>query len=185
MAWDLAPVGPAAKAKPKAKTESVFAEDWLDLDEKMDGPAKSKMKLDDEVVASFFLDEVPPGGAFAYAYGGRTVSKIVPSSATGNSGIFAMYFDNDWSGIALSVGVNNNIDLTQYRKTGSLTFWIKGGPAAQKYMVGLLDNQGGDKKVQTKVSAEGYAVVKEGEWVQVRIPLKAFLDDGMWWDAKG
>ncbi|MEN9307241.1 MAG: hypothetical protein RL173_1173 [Fibrobacterota bacterium] len=185
IAWDLAPVGPAAKAKPKAKAESVFAEDWLDLDEKMDGPAKSKMKLDDEVVASVFLDEIPPGGAFSYAYGGRTVSKIVPSSASGNSGIFAMYFDNDWSGIALSVGVNNNIDLTQYRKTGSLTFWIKGGPAAQKYMVGLLDNQGGDKKVQTKVSAEGYAVVKEGEWVQVRIPLKAFLDDGMWWDAKG
>jgi len=185
LAWELAPVGPAAKFKPKAKAASVFEEDWLDLDEKMDGPSKSKMKLDDEVVASFFLDEIPPGGPFAYAYGGRTVNKVVPSSASGNSGIFAMYFDNDWSGIALSVGVNNNIDLTPYRKTGSLTFWIKGGPAAQKYMVGLLDNQGNEKKVQTKVSAEGYAVVKEGEWVQVRIPLKAFLDDGMWWDAKG
>ena len=36
----------------------------------------------------------------------------------------------------------------------------------------------------TKVMADGYAVLKEGEWVQVRIPLKAFIDDGVYWDSK-
>lgn len=183
MAWELAPVGGAAKPKPKAK--SVFAEDWLDIDEGMDGPTKSKMKLDDEVVGSFFVDEIPTGGGFAYSYGGKTCYKVLPSKASGNDAVFAAYFDNDWSGINLSVGANNSIDLTKYRKTGSLTFWIKGGPNAVKFMVGIMDNQGNDKKVQTKVSGDGYAVLKDGEWVQARIPLKAFLDDGMYWDAKG
>ncbi|HQF54282.1 MAG TPA: carbohydrate binding domain-containing protein [Fibrobacteria bacterium] len=181
----LAKIGAKPAAAKKDAAKSVFEEDWLDIDESMDGPKASDMKLDDEIAGSFFLDEIPGTGSFPYGYGGRTVSKILPSSAKGNKAVFAAYMDNDWSGIALSVGVNNFIDLTPYRKTGSLTFWVKGGPNVSKFMVGLLDNQGGDKKVQTKVSGDGYAVLKEGEWIQVRIPLKAFLNDGMYWDAKG
>ncbi len=180
----LAPVG---KTKPDAKPKiaNVFPDDWLDLDETMDGPDKARMKLEDDIVGSFFLDDVPPGGAFAYAYGGKTCYKILPSGTKGNAGVFATYFDNEWAGVNLSIGVKSYLDLTSCRKTGSLTFWVKGGAGSTKFMVGLMDNQGNDKKVQTKVVGDGYAVLKEGEWTQVRIPLKAFQDDGMYWDAKG
>lgn len=182
LAWELAPVG-GAKAKPKAPV--VASDDWLDLDQNVDGPTKAQLALPDEVAGTFFRDDIGGGGEFAYAYGGLSIYKVVPSKTSGNPGIFATYLDNDWSGVTLSVGVKNYVDLTSCRKTGSLSFWIKGGPNATKFMVGLLDNQGDDKKVQTKVVGDGYAVLKEGEWTQVRIPLKAFLDDGMYWDAKG
>ncbi len=181
MAWELAPVGGTAKPKPKAK--AVFAEDWLDIDEGMDGPTKAQMKLDDEVIGSFFVDGIPDNGGFAYGYGGKTCYKVLPSKTSGNEGVFATYFDNDYSGVNLSIG-KDYMDLSKVRKTGSVTFWMKAGPNAQKFMIGILDNEGNDKKVQTKVTGESYVVVKEGEWVQVRIPLKAFIDDGAWWDAK-
>ncbi|MBK8803781.1 MAG: hypothetical protein IPN71_17375 [Fibrobacteres bacterium] len=184
----FAPVGAAAPKEAK-KAASVFADDWLDLDEKMDGPTKAQLKLDDAVVGSFFIDEIPTGGPFSYVYGGKTVSKEVPSSTSGNKGIFATYIDNDWSGVSLSVGVSKFLDIAPYRKTGTLTFWIKAGPDSKKFFIGLLDNQGkdasgNDKKVQTKVVGDGYVVFKDGEWSQVRIPLKAFIDDGVYWDAK-
>ncbi len=158
-------------------------DDWLDLDKNSDGPTPEQMKLDDEIAATFFENDYPQGG-FAYGYGGKTVQRILECTTPGNTGVWANYFDNDWSGLNLSVGADKYVDVTPFRKTGSLTFWIKAGPNAKKFMVGLMDNQGNDKKVQTKVMADGYAVLKEGEWVQVRVPLKAFIDDGVYWDAK-
>ncbi|MEN9306984.1 MAG: hypothetical protein RL173_916 [Fibrobacterota bacterium] len=163
-------------------SNEVPQEDWLDLDKNSDGPNPANMKLDDEIAGTFFENEVPAGG-FAYGYGGKTTNKILECTTPGNSNVWALYFDNDWSGVNMSIG-NKYIDVTPFRKTGSLTFWIKAGPSAKKFMVGLMDNQGNDKKVQTKVMADGYAVLKEGEWVQVRVPLKAFIDDGVYWDAK-
>jgi hypothetical protein len=51
-------------------------------------------------------------------------------------------------------------------------------------MVGLMDNQGGGIKSQSKVSGDSYTVVQEGQWLRCRIPLKAFTDDGVYWDSK-
>ncbi|MES1178027.1 MAG: carbohydrate binding domain-containing protein [Myxococcales bacterium] len=150
-----------------------------------DGPTPAQLHLDDEVLGTFFDDDIPrSSGGYTYSYGGNTSNKVLPSGTAGNPQVFAAVFANDYSGVNISQGNSKFLDLTPYRKTGSLTFWVKGGPAARKFMVGLMDNQGGELKVQTKVSADSYAVVKEGEWTQCRIPLKAFIDDGVYWDAK-
>jgi hypothetical protein len=156
--------------------------DWLDMDKNSDGPTPEQMKLDDEVVGSFFVDDPAPGG-FTYGYGGKTTSKSLECTTPGNAQVWAAYFDNDWSGLDISLGTTKFMDMSAIRRTGSLTFWIKGGPKAEKFYVGLLDNEGNDKKVQTKVIGNDYVVVKEGKWSQCRIPLKAFIDDGAWWDA--
>jgi hypothetical protein len=156
--------------------------DWLDLDKTTDGPTPEQMKLNDEVLGSFFVDDPAPGG-FTYGYGGKTTSKSLESTTPGNAQVWAAYFDNDWSGLNISLGTKSFFDLTPIRRTGSLTFWIKGGPNSEKFYVGLMDNEGNDKKVQTKVIGNDYAVVKQGQWVQCRIPLKAFIDDGSFWDA--
>jgi hypothetical protein len=153
--------------------------------EESDAPNPAQLKLEDETLAVFFDDDIPhASGGYSYSYGGKTRNKVLPSNTAGNRGVFAAYFDNDYSGVNISQGNSKFLDLRPFRKTGSLTFWVKGGPAAQKFMVGLMDNQGGERKVQTKVSGDAYAVVKEGQWTQCRIPLKAFLDDGVYWDAK-
>ncbi len=183
VAWGgfLKPLN-APKKKNKDALADVFGKDWLDLDESSDAPTKDKLKLDDEIAGSFFVDALPSGG-FPYVYGGKTAQKILPSTTSGNSAVLAAYIDNDWSGVTYSVGTANTMDLTAVRKTGTLSFWIKAGPGAKKFMVGLLDNQGNEKKVQTKVIGDTYVVLKEGEWTLCRIPLKAFIDDGVYWDA--
>src|SRR3954468_12890387 len=130
-----------------------------------DGPAPAQLQLADEVVGTFFDDDIPrSSGGYSYSYGGNTSNQVLPSGTPGNSHVFAAVFANDYSGVNISQGNSKFLDLTPYRKTGSLTFWVKGGPAARKFMVGLMDNQGGERKVQTKVSADSYAVVKQGEW---------------------
>jgi len=157
---------------------------WLALDQSSDAPSPAQLRLDDAIAATFFDDDVPKAtGGYTYAYGGKTRNKPLPSRSDGNRAVFAAYFDDDYSGVNISMGNGKFLDLTGIRQTGSLTFWVKGGPGAQKFMVGLMDNQGGVKKVQSKVGADAYVVVKQGEWSQCRIPLKAFVDDGTYWDA--
>ena len=171
-----------ASAVPEEAGGASASGDWLDMDKNSDGPTPEQMKLDDEILGSFFVDDPAPGG-FTYGYGGKTTSKSLECTTPGNAQVWAAYFDNDWSGIDISLGTNSFMDLTSVRRTGSLTFWIKGGPKSEKFYVGLLDNEGGDKKIQTKVIGNDYVVVKEGKWSQCRIPLKAFIDDGSYWDA--
>jgi carbohydrate binding protein with CBM11 domain len=149
-----------------------------------DAPAKGELSLDDEVLATFFEDDIPrSSGGYTYSYGGKTSNKILPSAAPGNGAVFGAFFDDDYSGVNISFG-SQFIDLRPFRKTGSLTFWVKGGRAAQKFMVGLMDSQPNGIKVQTKVSGDSYTVVKEGQWLRCRIPLKAFTDDGVYWDSQ-
>jgi hypothetical protein len=149
-----------------------------------DGPANSELLLEDAVLATFFDDDIPrAGGGYTYSYGGKTSNKILPSAAPGNAAVFGAFFDDDYSGVNISFG-SQFLDLRPYRKTGSLTFWVKGGHAAQKFMVGLMDNQGNGIKAQTKVSGDSYTVVQEGQWLRCRIPLKAFTDDGAYWDSR-
>ena len=147
-------------------------------------PAKAELGLEDELLATFFDDDIPrSSGGYTYSYGGKTRNQVLPNAAAGNAAVFGAYFDDDYSGVNISFG-SKLIDLTPYRKTGSLTFWIKGGTGAQKFMVGLMDNQGNGLKAQSKVSGDSYITVREGEWLRCRIPLKAFSDDGVYWDDR-
>jgi len=147
-------------------------------------PAKGELVLDDEVLATFFDDDIPrASGGYTYSYGGKTKNEILPTARPDNGAVFGAFFEDDYSGVNISFG-GKLIDLTPYRQTGSLTFWIKGGPAARKFLVGLMDNQGNGIKAQSKVSGDDYIVVKEGQWLRCRIPLKAFTDDGLYWDEQ-
>jgi Carbohydrate binding domain (family 11) len=181
----MEPAASSPSLQPASATTPRYSPDsWLALDQSIDAPQPTQLALQDAVVATFFEDDVPrQNGGFTYAYGGKTRNKVLPSTTAGNSAVFATYFEDDFSGVNISVGYGKPIDLAPYRKTGSLTFWIKGGPNARKFMVGLMDNQGGSRKVQSKVVADSYVVVEQGEWRQCRIPLKAFIDEGTYWDA--
>jgi hypothetical protein len=175
----------AAQSGSSAAAQGGPATSSPTADQSSDAPTSAALKLEDAVVGTFFDDDIPrASGGYTYSYGGKTVNKVLRTHTPGNAAVFAAYFDNDYSGVNISEGNSKFLDLAPYRKTGSLTFWIKGGPAAQKFMVGLMDNQGGDRKVQTKLSGDSYVAVKEGQWTQCRIPLKAFIDDGVYWDAK-
>lgn len=159
------------------------SEDWMDMDKSTDAPTPAQMKLPDEVVGDFFIEDIP---AFGYNYGGtKTAHKTLESTTPGNQQVLATYLENDYSGVTLSIGNTKYFDMTPYRKTGTLTFWVKGGKASTKFMIGLIDRQSEELKVQTKVIANDYVdgVIEEGKWIQVRVPLKKFIDDGTYWDA--
>ena len=146
-------------------------------------PTEHAAVSDDDVLATFFDDDFArASGGYSYSYGGKTHVKITKASS-GEGSILVTYFDDDYSGVNVSLGNSKLLDLTPYRKTGSITFLIQGGPAAQKFMIGLMDVHADGKKVQTKVGGDSYAVVQEGKWTRCTIPLKAFSDDGVYWDA--
>jgi Carbohydrate binding domain (family 11) len=176
---------PAASTPDAAPTPRYASGSWLALDASIEAPEPGRLALPDAVLGTFFDDDIPTKsrGGFFYAYGGKTRNKVLPSTTDGNRAVLATYFDDDYAGVTLSLGKSEFLDLTPYRKTGSLTFWIRGGPQAHKFMVGLMDNQGGIKKVQSKVIGDSFVAVQQGEWSQCRIPLKAFIDDGTYWDA--
>ena len=145
---------------------------------KVAGPPPEELAsvVNDDVLATFFDDDfAKASGGYSYSYGGKTHTKVMKSSS-GVGAMLVIYFDDDYSGVNVSMGNSRLLDLTPYRKTGSVTFLIQGGPAAQKFMIGLMDVHADGKKVQSKVSGDSYAVVKEGAWVRCTIPLKAFGD---------
>lgn len=156
--------------------------DWADLDSLIDAPLAKDLILPDEVLGSFFQDDFPAGG-FSYGYGGRSAAKVLDSRTPGNRAVWATYLENDYSGQTIALAAGKTLDLSSIRKTGSVAFWIRGGESAQKFIVGLLDDQGGEKKVQTRVAGQDWTVMKTGAWSLCRIPLKAFLDDGSWWNS--
>lgn len=140
--------------------------------------------VNDDLVATFFDDDFSRStGGYSYSYGGNTHVKIAKSSSNDGGSMLVTYLDDDYSGVNVSLGTGQLLDLTAFRKGGSVTFLIQGGPAAEKFMIGLMDVHSDGKKVQTKVNGDGYAVVKEGRWTRCTIPLKAFSDDGVYWDA--
>ena len=171
---------PVAKAKPKI----VY---WDEKVETINGP-ENPAKLDGKARV------LPPNGifysdnlqGFGYVYGGLTAYKEQDSKTPGNSKVIALYMDdNDYSGITLSLGEGKFIDLSKVRNTGGIYFWVKGGQGGEKIGFGILDNQGGDIKSQTKTNlqdwVDGQTLTKE--WKLVKIPLKKLPDAGKAWDA--
>jgi len=147
-------------------------------------PTELAAIVSDDVVATFFDDDFSRAtGGYSYSYGGNTRVEIKESSSNDGGKMLATYFDDDYSGVNVSLGTSKLLDLTPYRRTGSITFLIQGGPAAQKFMIGLMDAHADGKKVQTKLNGDDYAIVREGSWTRCTIPLKAFGDDGVYWDA--
>ncbi len=170
---------PIAKPKPKI----VY---WDEKDEIIDGP-KDPAKLDGKAKAlpnGIFYDNGFKG--FGYVYGGLTAYKEQPSKTPGNSNVIALYMDdNDYSGTSFSLGEGKFMDLSKVRNTGGIYFWAKGKHGGEKVYFGVLDNQGGDIKSQTRTNlqdwVEGQTLTKD--WKLVKVPLKKFPDAGKAWDA--
>jgi len=170
---------PVSKPKPKV----VY---WDDKVENIDGP-KDAAKLDGKAKAlpnGVFYDNDFRG--FGYVYGGKTAWKEQPSKTAGNPKVLAAYMDdNDYSGVTLSIGEGKFIDLSKVRDKGGVYFWVKGAQGGEKVGFGILDNQGGDIKSQTKTNVQdwvqGQTITKD--WKLVKIPLKKLQDAGKAWDA--
>ena len=83
---------------------------WLALDAEYSGPTEAQMKLDDEVVATFFSDDIPrASGAYTYAYGGKTANRSVASRTPNNGAVFATYFDTTIQGSISHLGRGRSI----------------------------------------------------------------------------
>ena len=168
-------------AKPKSKI--VYWDEKAEIIEGLIDPAK----LDGKAKAL-------PGGVFyggkmqgfGYVYGGLTAYKEQPTKTAGRNVLAAYMDDNEYSGVTFSLGEGKYIDLSKVRDKGGVYFWVKGKQGGEKVGFGIVDNQGGDIKSQTKVNlqdwVEGQTITKD--WKLVKIPLKKFPDAGRAWDAK-
>ncbi len=157
---------------------------WDDREETL--PEITQSEKPDEVkeIKRIFDDALPSGGGFAYVYGGKTAYKIQPTEAEGNN-VFACYMDNsDYSGVTLSLGKGNSIDVSDVKDgRAGLAFWARGGqPEVEEVFVGLLDDESDGKKVQTKLAISDYGNITT-DWKYFMIPLKQFNDKGRYWDA--
>src|SRR5450432_890178 len=65
-----------------------------------DGPSTAQLHLDDEVLGTFFDDDIPrSSGGYSYSYDGNTRSEVLPSRTPGNAQVFAALLANDYSGV--------------------------------------------------------------------------------------
>lgn len=163
--------------KVKAKKEVFwdFVEETIKVDPKI-----GKVKAGEKTIATLFTDDFSSGG-MSSTYGGKTAARVQKTGDSKNKAVFGMYFDdNDWSGINLTAG--KSYDLTKYKEKGGLYFWAKGAKGGENGWIGLMDKQGNNIEVQTKTSWNDWGDMKT-EWSMFKIPLKKFLDKGLYWDA--
>ena len=163
---------------PKQEVQEVY---WEDRGENIAHPTAQRPAVKD--VKQLFNNDLP-GGAFTYVYGGKTAAKVA-QAAGGKGGILTCYLDNnDYSGATISLGQSTTIDLTPQRKAkaAGIAFWAKGGPGTGSIYLGILDNEGNDKKVQTKVSLGDFGQI-DTTWKYFMVPLRKFQTSGKYWDA--
>jgi len=168
--------GTVKKAAPKAA--QVY---WDEIVESVDGPVAPE-KLDGKAKTyKTFYDNGLKG--FSYSYGGKTAMHEQESKTKGNPNVLAMYLDDgEYSGITMSIGAENFIDISKQRDKGGVYFWIKGKKGGETALFGLMDNQGNDIKSQAKVNLKDWVQITD-KWQLVKIPLKRFQDKGKAWDA--
>jgi len=167
--------------KPVKIKDEVY---WDEISEQIDGPKNFQTTTQDNI-AKVIYDDAAAKGGFTYTYGGKTAFKDIKSKTAGNSSVLATYMDdNNYSGVSISLGQGNTVDLSDYHKHGGLTFWVKGHSGGEKFYIGLLDDASDapEKKVQSKTSSADYVKVTK-EWKQVKILFKRFSDNGKWWNS--
>jgi len=159
--------------------KDVPQEGWEDKEEKVTPPPPA---TDVKPVYTFFKDDFPAGG-FPYVYGGKTAMKVQPTT-DGKGGVLASYIDGtDYSGATLSLGVDKKFDIKKGRQGRmGLSFWAKGAPGVKSILVGLLDIRPDGNKTQSKVILGDFGVL-DTTWKHFRIPLKKFVNHGLYWDA--
>jgi len=157
---------------------------WDEIVETVDAPKDFQTTTPDNILKVVYDDIASPGG-FTYTYGGKTAFKDVKSNTSGNTSVLATYMDdNEYSGVSVSFGQGNTVNVADYLKKGGMTFWVKGHTGGEKFLVGLLDDESDapEKKVQSKVGSVDYVKVTK-EWQQVKILFKRFSPNGKWWNS--
>jgi len=141
-------------------------------------------KAGEKVLGELFIDDYPAGG-YGEVYGGRTAKIMQPTDSDKNKKVLALYMDDqEWSGVTMVMGKGKFVDLSKVRNQGGLYLWAKGGNGGEQAWIGLMDDQGNDIKVQTKIGLNDWGKLKKDEWTLFKIPLKRFLDNGLFWDAE-
>jgi len=99
-------------------------------------------------------------------------------------GIFSLKISlppNRWSGCEIGLSPFN---ITSIRKTGAITFWIKGENGNEKnanITVYIVDSNTDGVPFRSGVSLSNYCEIKT-DWQFVAIPLSDFKDGGTFWD---
>lgn len=137
-------------------------------------------------IAHYWFDNRLPAKGFSYVYGGKTAYKVQPGTSDRYKKIFACYLDNnDYSGVTITTGDRNSMDLQPLRKTrqAGIGFWGKGGSGNESVYIGLLDDDSDGKKVQTKVALRDFGKL-DTSWRYFMIPLSRFQEKGKYWDER-
>lgn len=123
-----------------------------------------------------------PETGFAYVYGGKTAFKMQPGSS--KEEILVCYMDgSDYSGITISLGDGNNIDLSKHRQGGTagIAFWAKASPGVKSVFLGIIDDNSDNKKVQTKIGLSDFGKI-DTTWQYYMVPIRKFSNNGKYWD---
>lgn len=116
---------------------------------------------------------------YGYPYGGTTSGGIERRS---DGKVVAFHGDDrEYSG--WTVGFDT-LHLQNIRRTGGVSFQIRGAKGGEKILVGLLDDEsdGKEHKVQVQVDLSAYTALSK-TWQTIDIPLADFADRGRWWNS--
>jgi hypothetical protein len=134
---------------------------------------------------NIFDEEIEKEGTYHYSYPTDGTSQIRTTNIENHSGNYSMKVTLNPSGYSgAAIGNYPPMDLAPYRETGALEFWVKGERGGEKCEVLLLDDSNEDgMKTESGVFIVPKYVTITRDWQKVSIPLKAFPDDGQYWDG--
>lgn len=137
------------------------------------------------VVYGIFSEEIEKEGTYHYSYPTDGTSEIRTTNIEKHSGNYSMKVTLNPSGYSgAAIGNYPPMDLTPYRETGALEFWIKGEKGGEKCEILLLDDSNNDNsKTEVGVVITPRYVEISREWQKVSVPLKAFPSEGQYWDG--
>lgn len=138
------------------------------------------------VVYSIFSEEIEKEGTYHYSYPTDGTSEIRTTNIEKHSGNYSMKVTLNPSGFSgAAIGNYPPMDITRCREAGALEFWIKGEKGGEKCEILLLDdsnNDGNKTEVGVVITPKYVTITKD--WQKVSVPLKAFPNEGQYWDGE-
>ena len=155
---------------------AVFAADSVQLEDVV-VRAQHPVVTRDYVI---FDDDVNWDGGSYYAYPGSAM--VVIDAAQHKQGMFSARLEwapDCWSGCSLCVG---SMNLTEWRKNGTLQFWVKGKTGKESGIsISMTDSNIDGAPFHSDVALSKYCKLSK-EWTLVQIPMADFKDKATYWD---
>lgn len=87
---------------------------------------------------------------------------------------------------ACSVCLPSPLNLVGAFPGGLLEFWVRGASGDEAFDIGLRDDgvNGARRPLTVRVNSRSFSVIKRGEWIRLRIPLRAFGTRGSYTTAR-